>query len=401
MTLGPTVTVDTTYATVDITDGGATVTVDVPETTVSITAPGPQGPPGTGADGYILQAYDTTDQTAANTTTAYPIKLGTVDISDGITVANNGSGDPTQITFANDGDYNIQFSIQFQNTSASEAHVNVWFRKNGVDIADSNSQATVPKKHGSDHGSLILALNLIVNVGSSDYVEIYWSTESTDVSIQALPAGTTPTTPATPSVIVTATVNRYLEGIASGGTTGQVLTKASATNYDTVWATPNSAPAMVFIKSQTIGTAVASVQVTGAFSSTYPNYMIIVSNAGGSSAVYPRVRFSLGSANANYYSAVQYINISNGANGFDRVNNGAYGEVTYVPESPLKYGFQMTISGPFLSQPTMWGGQHTLTNNVGYFSGSLFDTNSHTSFTLTPGHSTLTGGTIYVYGLTA
>ena len=45
MTLGPTVTVDTTYATVDITDGGATVTVDVPETTVSITAPGPTGIP--------------------------------------------------------------------------------------------------------------------------------------------------------------------------------------------------------------------------------------------------------------------------------------------------------------------------------------------------------------------
>lgn len=235
MSLSPTVDIDVVYASVEIASNGATVTVNVPEIAVDIAGVGPQGPAGTGADGYILQAYDSTDQMAASTTVAYPIRLGTVDISDGITVEPNGSSDPTQITFNNDGDYNIQFSIQFINTSASEAQVNVWFRKNGVDIADSNSQITVPKKHGSDDGALILALNLIVSVGAGDYAEIYWQTESTNVSIQALPAGTTPTTPATPSVILTAMVNRYLEPGPTGptGPQGPAGVARIASSYST------------------------------------------------------------------------------------------------------------------------------------------------------------------------
>ena len=398
MSLGPTVTVTPTYATVEIDANGATVTVDVPETTVDITGVGPQGPAGTGADGYLLQAYDSTDQTAASTTVAYPIRLGTVDISDGITVANNGSSQPTRITFANDGNYDVQFSIQFVNTSASEANANVWFRKNDVDLADSNSQITVPKKHGSADGAIIMALNLIVNAAGGDYVEIMWQTESTDVSIQYLPGGTTPTTPATPSVIVTATVVRYLEvgpagpGVPVGGTTGQYLTKTSATDYDTAWTTGG----LRHIKTVTIGTGVASVVIDNVFSATYNNYRVVIADPVGSITYQTRVNITYGAATSAYYGSVYYYP-AGGGSGSMLTNGGA--------SAPLARVFNGTgtmiafdIASPYLAVATTWIGNHGNGAEFGFMGGNQLSNTSFTSFTLTTASGTLTGGTIRVYG---
>jgi hypothetical protein len=118
MSLGPTVDIEVVNATVEIASNGATVTVDVPETTVDITGVGPQGPAGTGAEGYYGQFYDTTDQIAASTTVAYPVKFNTTESSNGVSVVNNGSGDPTRITFAHNAVYNVQFSLQFKNTAS-------------------------------------------------------------------------------------------------------------------------------------------------------------------------------------------------------------------------------------------------------------------------------------------
>ena len=101
------------------------------------------------------------------------------------------------------GIYNIQFSIQFANTSAQEYDVDVWFRKNGVDVPKSNSQFTVPSKHGSTNGHLIAALNFYLDFEAGDYFEIMWWSQNSAVYIEALPAKTTPDRPAIPSVIAT------------------------------------------------------------------------------------------------------------------------------------------------------------------------------------------------------
>jgi hypothetical protein len=75
---------------------------------------------------------DSTDQTAANTTTAYAITLNTTDFSNGIYVSNS-----SRINVRNYGIYNLQFSIQFKNTTNDAQDVDIWFRKNGTNIADS------------------------------------------------------------------------------------------------------------------------------------------------------------------------------------------------------------------------------------------------------------------------
>ena len=103
----------------------------------------------------------------------------------------------------NYGIYNLQFSTQFVNTDNSIHDIDIWFRKNGTNIAASNSRYSVPNRHGSVDGHLIAALNYFIELNANDYMEIMWATDNTAVSIEHLPTRTSPDTPATPSVIAT------------------------------------------------------------------------------------------------------------------------------------------------------------------------------------------------------
>lgn len=101
------------------------------------------------------------------------------------------------------GVYNVQFSIQLVNTDSSVHDIDVWMRKNGSDVADSNSQFSVPSKHGAIDGHLIGALNLFIELAADEYVELMWSTADATTTIQYIGAQTGPVRPATPSVILT------------------------------------------------------------------------------------------------------------------------------------------------------------------------------------------------------
>ena len=56
------------------------------------------------------QFYDTTTQSGSRNT-PYAMKLNTTDISEGVSITNNGSGLPTRITVSNTGYYNLQFGF--------------------------------------------------------------------------------------------------------------------------------------------------------------------------------------------------------------------------------------------------------------------------------------------------
>lgn len=101
------------------------------------------------------------------------------------------------------GVYNVQFSVQMVNTDASVHDIDVWMRKNGTDVVDSNSQFSVPARHGSVDGHLIGALNLFIDLAADEYIELMWSTTDATTTIQYIGAQTGPVRPATPSVILT------------------------------------------------------------------------------------------------------------------------------------------------------------------------------------------------------
>lgn len=155
------------------------------------------------AVGYYASFYDTTDQIAANTTTAYPVTCNNPNGANGIELR-----DSSKITFLHPGTYDIQFSFQFVNTSGNAnapQEINIWFRQNGTDIDYSNSRFSIPTRHGSINGHAIAALNLVVTTTTNnEYVQIMWQTDNTSITMETLPADTTPTRPVTPSVIITA-----------------------------------------------------------------------------------------------------------------------------------------------------------------------------------------------------
>jgi len=142
---------------------------------------------------------DSTDQAAANTTTAYAITFDTTDYANGITLSNS-----SRLNVSQGGLYNVQFSVQFKNTTNDTQDVEVWFRKNGTDIAKSGSRFGLePRKSSGDPSHMIGALNYFVDLAESDYLQLMWRPSDVGVSIEQYPAGTSPTRPAIPSVIAT------------------------------------------------------------------------------------------------------------------------------------------------------------------------------------------------------
>jgi len=144
---------------------------------------------------------DGTDQTAANTTTAYAITFDTTDFNNGVTLSNS-----SRFNIAQAGIYNIQFSVQLVNTTNSSADIDIWFRKNGTNIDKSNSRfGLAPRKSAGDPFHIIGAMNFFVSLDTNDYVELMWRTSDVGASIEHYAASSTPTRPSIPSVIATVT----------------------------------------------------------------------------------------------------------------------------------------------------------------------------------------------------
>lgn len=152
--------------------------------------------------------HDNTDQVAASTTTAYPVMFSNTDISNGVTVASG-----SRLTVGVDGIWNVQFSLQIKNVSNDGQDFEIWFRKNGTNIDNSNSRFHISaRKSTGDPSHIIASLNFFVSLVAGDYVEIVGKVSSTDVSLEHFAAGTSPTRPATPSAIATLTFVSNLPG---------------------------------------------------------------------------------------------------------------------------------------------------------------------------------------------
>ena len=143
--------------------------------------------------------HDETTQTVAAINTNYEITLSNTDLSSGVSLGSPSS----RIVVANTGIYNITFSIQLTNASSHMQDANIFLRKNGTNLTQSNSFFTIHAKHGSVNGGFIGTVNFMLSLTANDYIELVWNTTSTNVKIESIPLIVTPSTPATPSVIIT------------------------------------------------------------------------------------------------------------------------------------------------------------------------------------------------------
>jgi hypothetical protein len=150
------------------------------------------------------------------------------------------------------------------------------------------------------------------------------------------------------------------------------------------------------VKTQTVGNAVTSVTVTGAFSADYDSYKIIYT--GGSGTINDQIRMTLGGSTGGYYSALNYVFYSGGT-GVLTGNGIAYWNVG--SQKTVGNSIDIDIHNPFLGDETWFNGHYVGVQAggvVGAIAGYHDQGLSYSAFTLTAGAGTITGGTIKVYG---
>jgi hypothetical protein len=175
------------------------------------------------------------------------------------------------------------------------------------------------------------------------------------------------------------------------------MTYPTFNSGDVLTAAEMNAVGLWLVKTQTIGTGVSSVTVTGAFSTDYENYLITVS--GGSNSVSgSALNLKLGATVTGYYYSLSYstYNTTAAATGGSNVGNWDYvgsGQTTGL-------NAVIELNSPFLSKGTSI--RASVANSVFYAgnqAGYLNNSTSYTSFIIATSVGTMTGGTIRVYGL--
>lgn len=162
------------------------------------------------------------DQFAASTGNTYVVEFTDTDSSSGVYLSSG-----TKIYVRNYGIYNVQFSLQLANTTNDSQYADVWFRKNGTDVADSASRFGLPaRKSTGDPSHVIGSINFFIELNAGDYVEIAGAVSDTGVSLEYYAADTVLPRPAIPSVITTV---QYIAPSASSNVYVSSQTNGSAT----------------------------------------------------------------------------------------------------------------------------------------------------------------------------
>jgi len=165
------------------------------------------------------------------------------------------------------------------------------------------------------------------------------------------------------------------------------------------WVYTNS-DGLVLVKTQTINSGVISMAVTGAFSSDYENYRIIVS---GGVANYPNnLWLQLGNTTTGYYGFRTYGSFNAATVTGQQINNSSNLFVGFGSVNSLFA--VIDVSGPNAARRTAVSAYGVTTqSNAGIgvmFGGGFEDSNTqHTGFSiLTDSVWNMTGGIIRVYG---
>lgn len=151
--------------------------------------------------------YDTTSQTTtANTATLMTINSTDTANTNGVSIVSG-----SKITVAYPGTYNLQFSVQVQNTDNAIHDMSIWLRQGNdggtsADLVGSTGLiGLAARKSATEYYHNIVGWNYFVTMAANDYIQLYWSSDSNLVSIQAYPASTVPTRPSTSSIVATLT----------------------------------------------------------------------------------------------------------------------------------------------------------------------------------------------------
>jgi hypothetical protein len=155
------------------------------------------------SNGIILpQAMMISDQDQTNASiTAENLLTFAPAFSNGITVE---SGSRIKVPCA--GQYLVTFTLQVTNRSNTAGEFEVWAKDTGVNYPLSNTRFDVPaRKTATIWSHVVPAITGIFTVDdpTNDYLEVAWWSDNLGIYLEHYAAGTSPTRPAIPSVILT------------------------------------------------------------------------------------------------------------------------------------------------------------------------------------------------------
>jgi hypothetical protein len=142
--------------------------------------------------GMDYGSFDATiDQTLSAINTATAVAVANTLSSNGVSVVSG-----SRLTVSQAGFYQIDAVFQLTSGNTSAKNVYFWLRKNGTDVADTTRAVTV----NINNGFVPISLNYTISLAATDYVELYWAANNTNVTLDALAASAF--APAAPSVVV-------------------------------------------------------------------------------------------------------------------------------------------------------------------------------------------------------
>jgi hypothetical protein len=137
------------------------------------------------------------DQLILVADTEYAMSASTLDYAEGVTMVDN-----SKMTVSSGGTYNLQFSSVFNKTQGGTIEfISVWIKVNGTNVPWSNTDVSM----ANNNELIVAAWNFVLELNAGDYVQLFWSSTTTDMEMVAIPPQSTPTRPGTPSVIMTLT----------------------------------------------------------------------------------------------------------------------------------------------------------------------------------------------------
>jgi hypothetical protein len=187
-----------------------------------------------------------------------------------------------------------------------------------------------------------------------------------------------------------------------GGTTGQVLAKATNTDMDFTWSTPSvGSSALTFIASAS-PSAASSQSFNNCFSSTYQNYLIVINmlNSVGEDPLLFRMRASGTDASGSNYDYIQEF-VYSSSQLISATNNSTSARLAIVAGT-VQSNLIVNINRPFDAAPTVVRGETAWYNGddsmrkIGVAAVHNVST-SYDGITIFPTGGTMTG-TIRIYG---
>jgi hypothetical protein len=151
-------------------------------------------PPLVPPQGYAGGFANTATQTLSGAGTATAVTFNTTNYAAGVSLSAS-----SRINVTRAGAFVVSATVSLDKTTGGSTLAYLWLRKNGVDVANSTSRWRLK---GNDD-EVLVPLLATLSLSHSDYVELMWAADDTNVILNAHAA--TAFAPASPSALLSIT----------------------------------------------------------------------------------------------------------------------------------------------------------------------------------------------------